>query len=367
MSALLEVFYDADVDAASGLAFDEAMANECAARAVPGAMLRLYNYKDNCVLVGRFQRIEAEVDLAKAAALGVDVNRRPTGGGAILMGSGQLGVAFCVPAQRFVSPRAGFYLFSQAIVAALASLGVEASLRGKNDIEVSGRKIAGLGFCLSEGGLLFHASILVDIDLQLMASLLQIPLSKLSAYGPGGISERITTLNRESGTSVAPGSLQEAIVGAFESTFDLFAEDSQASEALKVRAKALEHDKYTTQGWLFDGGRATSGEFLADCRSRLGTLRLVVASQGGVIKSAVVTGDFNSESTAFIALEEALRWVPIEESLLERSISDNGELVNLLDPAELAKAICASHAASGSTSAGPRRIGSCYIPEEKIS
>ena len=367
MSALLEVFYDADVEAAAGLAFDEAMAHECAARAVPGAMLRIYTYKDNCVLVGRFQRIEAEVDLAKVASLGIEVNRRPTGGGAILMGSGQLGVAFCVPAERFASPRAGFHLFSEAIVAALGSLGIKASLRGKNDVEVSGRKIAGLGFCLSEGGLLFHASILADIDLEMMASLLQIPLSKLSAYGPGGIAERITTLHREAGSAVNLDLLREAIVGAFEATFDLFSAESEPLESLTLRAKALARDKYETEAWLFDGGRATSGEFLADCRSRLGTLRLVVASQGAVIKSAVVTGDFNAEPKALIALEEALRWVPIEESLLSRRIADNAELMNLLDPAELAKAICASHAASGNTTAGPRRIGSCYIPEEKIS
>ncbi len=366
MSMAMQIFSEKGVEASYGLAFDEAMAQECGA--VPGAasMLRLYSYRDHCVLVGRFQRIEAEVDLRQASRLGIGVNRRPTGGGAILMGSGQIGVALALPAATFASPRAGFYLFADAVVAGLAAAGVQACLRGKNDIEVAGRKIAGLGFCVSGTGLLFHASILEDLDLELMAALLMVPLSKLDAHGPGGISSRITTLMRELGGPIDSKSFAKGLIGAFEEVFDLRGIESEPPASLLGRAARLEADKYSTESWLFDGGRASSGEFLADCRSALGTLRLVVASQGALIKSVLVTGDFNEAPATLISLEESLRWTVIDGAILERRLRDNPMVEELLDAAELAEAICTSYAALAET-AGPRRTGSCYLVEEKIS
>ena len=48
-------------------------------------------------------------------------------------------------------------------------MGIAASFRGKNDLEVAGRKIAGLGIHRdASGGLLFHASLLLDLDVALM-------------------------------------------------------------------------------------------------------------------------------------------------------------------------------------------------------
>ena len=81
--------------AARGLALDEALAQSYARDAQPShaATLRLYTYRSHCALVGRYQSIDHEIDLAACRRLGVEVGRRPTGGGAIVMGAGQLGVA----------------------------------------------------------------------------------------------------------------------------------------------------------------------------------------------------------------------------------------------------------------------------------
>ena len=57
-------------------------------------ILRLYTYRSNSALVGRFQRIENELNLNFCETQGISVNRRPTGGGGILMGENQLGVAW---------------------------------------------------------------------------------------------------------------------------------------------------------------------------------------------------------------------------------------------------------------------------------
>ena len=365
-TSTMAVIRDVDVDHASGLAFDEAMALSLGTTDEFQAMLRLYNYANHCILVGRFQRLEAEVDLNIAREKGAGVNRRPTGGGAILMGEDQLGVAFSVPSLQFASPRLALVEFAGAICGALAKLGIQASLRGKNDIEVRGKKIAGLGLFQSAGGLLLHASLLSSLDVELMLSFLRIPATKLGAHGVSTIAERVTTLEKELGRPIQRTTLERALVQAFETTFELDAKDVQAPRALTEQAEELRKTKYTQQEWLFDGGRATSAEFVADCRSGAGTLTLVVANQGDVIKSALVTGDFLETPPELIQLEELLRWSVIDETVLEQRIAKNAAVAALVDPGDLAVAICGSYRNNGQISE-PRRIGSCYIAEERVS
>src|SRR5581483_822722 len=170
------------VEAAAGLAFDEAMLSGYARSADPTwpPTLRLYTCRSHCALVGRYQHLDAEVDLEACRRTGTAFSRRPTGGGAIVMGAGQLGVAVATRAPTDQNPRALLGRYAEGIVAGLAELGIEATFAGKNDLSVGGRKIAGLGLYVDpDGGLLFHSSVLADLDIPFMLEVLNIPAAKL--------------------------------------------------------------------------------------------------------------------------------------------------------------------------------------------
>ena len=97
---------DDGVSASFGLAADECMAHRVGAGASQPT-LRLYTYRSSCALVGRFQNTDNEINLAYCEANGIPLNRRPTGGGAIIMGKDQLGIALCIPGReeiRTVTP-----------------------------------------------------------------------------------------------------------------------------------------------------------------------------------------------------------------------------------------------------------------------
>ncbi|MEE8485333.1 MAG: hypothetical protein V3S38_02100, partial [Acidimicrobiia bacterium] len=135
-----------EVGAAEGLAADEAlMSSHGRDREESPSILKLYTYRDHVALCGRFQHLEAEIDLDTCESTGTPFNRRPTGGGAIVMGTGQLGVAVLTRSPAEKSPKALLMEFSEGIIVALRSLGVESEFGGKNDIKVDGKKIAGLG------------------------------------------------------------------------------------------------------------------------------------------------------------------------------------------------------------------------------
>lgn len=361
----MAVFRHSDVDDSSGLAFDEAMAWELSNHQID-SMLRLYNYQDHCVLLGRFQRIEAEVDLDVARNLNVKVNRRPTGGGAILMGKDQLGIAYVTRADRYPFPKLALSTFADAICEGIGTFGLEASLRGKNDIEVDGRKIAGLGVCKIGDSLLLHASVLLDFDIELMLRLLRIPASKLGAHGATSVAERTTTFRAQVPDGIDAARFEESFISCFEDTFGVGACEMPASKQLLTTSRRLTDEKYSSDWWLFGGARNDSREFLVDFRSAEGTITLIISRQGDVIKSVLATGDYLETPRSLLDLENALRWSVIDESVISERLSRDWWVADLVDPTQLATAICASFA-NGEPVSEPRRIGSCYIPEGRLS
>ena len=177
---------DDGTGAAEGLALDEALMSSHVRTAAPAPpVLRLYTYESHAALCGRFQHLEAEIDIAACRQTGTAFNRRPTGGGAIVRGAGQLGVAVTTRAPVSERPKATLLRFSEGVVAGLAKVGIDASFGGKNDLKVDGRKIAGLGLYVdAAGGLLFHASVLADLDIPFMLRVLDIPAAKLATRPP---------------------------------------------------------------------------------------------------------------------------------------------------------------------------------------
>ena len=120
---------DDGASAAFGLAADEWLMGHHAGSDGYDATLRLYTYESHCALIGRFQDLATEVRLDECAREGVDVNRRPTGGGAILMGRDQLGVALTFAADRPDLPGPPAHLYTHLAAGVVEGLETMASSR----------------------------------------------------------------------------------------------------------------------------------------------------------------------------------------------------------------------------------------------
>ncbi|HVN54841.1 MAG TPA: hypothetical protein VMT46_10970, partial [Anaerolineaceae bacterium] len=133
---------DDGVSASFGLSADETIAERVGrGKSVP--TLRLYTYRSTCALVGRFQNVPNELRVDFCREHQIPINRRPTGGGAIIMGEDQLGIALSLPANAedtYSRAREIMSQFSEAIVRGLSDFGVEAHFHRKNDIVASGKK-----------------------------------------------------------------------------------------------------------------------------------------------------------------------------------------------------------------------------------
>lgn len=365
---------DDGAGAAEGLATDEALMLEHRRGAEPScdATLRLYTYRSHCALVGRFQSLADEVDLVAARRLGVQVGRRPTGGGAIIMGAGQLGVAVATRAPASTAPRELLERYAEGVTTGLGRLGVTATFRGKNDLQVGGRKIAGLGLHVDEhGALLFHASVLADLDVALMLRVLTIPGAKLSDKGIARVEERVTTVGREAGRAVATAEVRDAVAAGFADALGVGLRRGALTTAEAARREDLVDDRYSSDDWILQRTRLRDAHGTAVLKTPEGLVRIYIATHGSAVKSALVAGDFNAVPPRLRHLETALRWCTATRErvgeLTDRTLRDEDLGV---PPAAVAEAIWEATARAMERASGAHPVrpeGSCYFPERSPS
>ena len=360
------------VDAAAGLGVDEALmqsySRDSQEATGPEATLRLYTYRSHCALVGRYQSLEDEVDLDFCAQHDLQVGRRPTGGGAIIMGRDQLGVAIAAASVPEEPPRESLKRYAKSVIAGLAALGIDAQFRSKNDLEVDGRKIAGLGLYLNpEGAVLFHASVLFDLDLELMLQVLRIPGAKVMDKAVARVSERVTTVSRERGeeTPVLEARSLFAQAMADEAGVELLR--SEPTEAEKKRADELIATRFGSDAWIRQRSPRRDARGSAVLKTPAGLLRIYAGIHGDSIKSVLVTGDFNLAPAALPRLEAALKWSRAEAEAIQETVEANLAFEDLgVEPNRVGAAIweAAERGLALQHRGHPRRPeGSCYFPE----
>ncbi len=310
------------MDAALGLAGDEWLARQ----AVLGeSTLRLYTYKNHCALCGRFQEIANEIHLDYCREQGIAVNRRPTGGGAIFMGAGQLGIALCLPGKKtdaYGRAREIMNRFSGGIVAALQKLNIDARFRRKNDIEVAGKKIAGLGiYRTASGGLLFHASLLLDMDIARMLRVLDTPFEKISDKEVETVAGRITTVQREKAQALTMAELKTTVLDGYRREFGVTFDPRPFGPREEAAIAILAREKYQTEAWVYQPSPVTDAGGRAKVKTPQGLLDVRLTLAGEQIKAVYIRGDFFMAEQVVADLEGYLRWHPANPQKIHATLN----------------------------------------------
>lgn len=153
---------------------------------------------DPVVVVGKFQEISKEVDIAFAADHHISIVKRSTGGGAVYQDHGNLNLSYICSGSDSL-PEQKTQIFCQNIVKFLKSIGVEAKWSGRNDLVVfdkegKERKISGSAMKVQEDRMLFHMTLLVNTDCERMNRVLTPERSKLESKGITSVRSRVITL-----------------------------------------------------------------------------------------------------------------------------------------------------------------------------
>ena len=114
------------------------------------------------VILGCNQCVEQELDLEYCRTHDIDIVRRCSGGGMVYHDLGNVNFSFIGDANNlhFVD-----YAKSK-LIEALTQLGINAVTTARNDLFIDGKKFSGTAVRMTESAVLFHGTLLFDVDLE---------------------------------------------------------------------------------------------------------------------------------------------------------------------------------------------------------
>ncbi len=212
--------------------------------------IRFYGWKPSAVSIGYFQSLKEEVDLDKCNELNVDFIRRVTGGGAVYHDK-ELTYSF-IASEEMVSKDIleSYKEICKGVIKGLEKIGIKAEFAGINDIIAEGKKISGNAQTRKEGMVLQHGTIIMDVDVEKMFSLLKVPDEKIRDKLIANVKERVTSIKHVIG-EVDFDKLSEKMAEGFKEALNLELEEGELTEKELELAKELEEKKYNTKEWNF--------------------------------------------------------------------------------------------------------------------
>ena len=194
-----------------------AQSHDCAANLAGEAYLMGLDYdrilylweNDPCIVIGRYQNPWAECNLQKMEEDGVRLVRRQSGGGAVYHDRGNLIFTF-IGDKKNASREENFDL----LLTALASLGLECKLSGRNDVTFDGKKISGNAFQNTATKFCHHGTLLVRGNLNVMGDYLTPSETKLASKAVKSVESRVGNLS-EGRADITNEMVKEAIIAEF--------------------------------------------------------------------------------------------------------------------------------------------------------
>lgn len=187
------------------------------ARATGRALCRVYRPGEVAVVVGRGGHPARELHLEAIAADGRPVYRRPGGGGAVVLDSGNLVIVLALPLPGLGDITGAFRLASNLVIGALAACGVAGVARqGVSDLAVGDRKLGGSCLHRQRGWVHYSTTLLVEPDLSLLDRYLQHP-PREPDYRAGRPHAAFVTTLRQAGWAGSPDELAAGLAASLRS------------------------------------------------------------------------------------------------------------------------------------------------------
>ena len=248
------------------MAVDEALAVRSQRGAAP--VLRFYQWQPACVSLGRHQPV-ADVDMARCAALGYDVVRRPTGGRAILHTDE---LTYSVSGSQEDAALTGAVLdsylrLSQGLLSGLARLGLAAekaplAARAGHDpgpvcfevpsayeIVAYGKKLIGSAQSRRGGWVLQHGTLPLTGDITRLAEVVRFPDEQERAAQRLLLAQRATTVQTVLGRTVTFDEATQALIHGFSAALGVEFERRDLTADELAHAAEIQQNVYSNALW----------------------------------------------------------------------------------------------------------------------
>ena len=265
------------------------------------------------VIVGFNQEVNTEVNLDFLKENGIDLVRRVTGGGAVYHDLGNLNYTIVGRSENL---ERDYPEYASIMAKALQSLGVPATLSGRNDILVEGRKVSGFAKRVCKNRLMVHGTLMYNVDVDVLTKVLNPSNTKLQSKGIASVRSRVANLcdylPEIPNIQTFSNRLEEILSCNNTDT------EYQLSDTDLANIQLLTDKKFATWEWNY--GRSPKATLTHSSRLACGTVEIHLTLTENRISSCRFGGDFLGNLPA-TDLESALIEVIYDTENIEKRLS----------------------------------------------
>ncbi|GED59834.1 lipoate--protein ligase [Brevibacillus formosus] len=278
----------------------------------------LFYINEPSIIIGKNQNTIEEINATYVEENHIHVVRRLSGGGAVYHDLGNLNFSFITndDGESFHN----FRKFTAPVVQALKTLGVEAELTGRNDIQVGERKISGNAQYSTKGRMFSHGTLLFDSEMENVVSALKVNAEKIQSKGIKSIRSRVANISEFLETKMTIEEFRQAILRSIFGEGEV--EEYKLTEKDWENIHELSRSRYQTWEWNY--GKSPKSNYRQSKRFDIGTVEIQLDIEKGKIKEAKIYGDFFGVRDV-AELEAVLRDTPYDRT----SVSERLAGINL--------------------------------------
>ena len=265
------------------------------------------------VIVGYNQEVNTEVNLEYLKEKGIDLVRRVTGGGAVYHDLENLNYTIV---GRSEDLERDYPEYAALMMKALQALGVPATLSGRNDILVDGKKVSGFAKRVCKNRLMVHGTLMYNVDVDVLTHVLNPSTTKLQSKGIASVRSRVTNL-----CNYLP---ELSDIQAFKNRLEEILSNNYSDAEYKLSETDLAHiqqltdEKFATWEWNY--GRSPKATLVHSARLACGTVEIHLTLAENRIASCRFGGDFLGNLPAS-DVEKALTGIPYEINEIRKCLS----------------------------------------------
>ncbi|MDX1784014.1 MAG: lipoate--protein ligase, partial [Aequorivita vladivostokensis] len=217
----------------------------------------------------------------------IHVVRRISGGGAVYHDFGNLNFSFIT--DHDIKSLNNFKKFTAPVIKVLNSLGLNAELKGRNDIQVDEKKISGTAQFSTGKRMVSHGTLLFDTDLGEVVNALNVKMSKIQSKGHKSVRSRVANISEFLKQPLKIEEFRKLLLEGLYEESEPFERYHLTPEEWKA-VHELKEEKYDTWDWNF--GRSPKFNIQRSKRFPIGEIDLRIFVEKGLIKDFKIYGDF---------------------------------------------------------------------------
>lgn len=266
------------------------------------------------VIMGANQEVHTEVNLDYLKENDISLVRRVTGGGAVYHDLGNLNYTIV---GRSDDLERDYPEYTRYMLQALQKLGVQATMSGRNDILVEGRKVSGFAKRVCKNRLMIHGTLMFDVDIDKLTQVLCPPATKLQSKGIASVRSRVANLSEYlpeiPDISLFKQQLERILSNNYtDQEWILSPEDIQNIEQLA-------HDKFERWEWIY--GHSPRATLNFSEKLTCGTVHIHLNIAENRITSCKFGGDFIGNLPTN-ELEDALTGIPYDRDSISKFLEE---------------------------------------------